>query len=492
MRRTLLKPPVFEDEDKTRLASSLHVILLFLIVVLGTYAIVVALISGQTRPALFLLAHGSLIVISIGLWFLMRRGYVRAAGIIFLLVSWCNISVQAWMFGGTRDSSFAAYSLVIVASGLLLSPWHCLGFAGLSILAGWGLAYAETVGALAFSPDPPYSLWIDHSLNFVILTLVVVLLSNSLNTALARARRGEREVMEKNRELEAIRASLEIRVAERTQRLAEQNTQLQLEIEERHQAQTALQEALDREREMLDDVRLNLSLALPHELRTPLSSILGFSQLLLRTENLPEPDRIVKYAHGIHTGAVRLHRLVENTLLYANLRFLQYAADSPGSTRIEWAYRMKDVVIAVGQECAKNAQREDDLCMEIEDIRIYALPEHFKKILTEILDNAFKFSTAGTPVRVTTQAHVHDQCYTIDITDQGRGMSPEELETIGAYVQFERKHYEQQGMGLGLVIASLLTQLEGGELTLHSEKERGTRIRLRFVCAPMHKEGSEK
>jgi signal transduction histidine kinase len=130
--------------------------------------------------------------------------------------------------------------------------------------------------------------------------------------------------------------------------------------------------------------------------------------------------------------------------------------------------------------------------MEIEDVRIYVLPKHFKKILTEILDNAFKFSKAGTPVRLTTQAHVHDQFYTIDITDQGRGMSPEEIEAIGGYVQFERKHYEQQGMGLGLVIASLLTQLEGGNLTLHSEKDRGTRVRLRFVCTPKHREGSEK
>lgn len=484
-----LKPPVFEDEDSTRLASSLHVILLFLIVVLGAYAIVETLISSQTRPALFLLAHGSLIVLSIGLWFLMRRGYVRAAGIIFLLVSWCNISAQAWMFGGTRDSSFAAYSLVIVGSGLLLGRWYCLGFASLSILAGWGLAYVETAGILAFSPDPPYSLWVDHSLNFILLTLVVILLSNNLNAALIRARRGEREVIKKNKELEAIRASLEERVAERTQRLAKQNTQLQVEIEERHQAQAALQEALEREHEMLDDLRLNLSLALPHELRTPLNSILGFSELLVRPESLPEPDRIVKYAHGIHSGAARLHRLVENTLLYANLRFLQYTADSPGSTRIERAYHVKDLVTLVSRQCAKNAWRETDLIMEIEDVRIYVLPEHFKKILAEVLDNAFKFSQPGTPVRVATQ--MRDQHYAIDIIDQGRGMSPEEIETIGGYVQFERKRYEQQGMGLGLIIASLLTQLEGGELTLQSKKNQGTCVRLRFECVP-NRENSEK
>jgi signal transduction histidine kinase len=479
--RYLLKPPIFEDEDKTRIAGLLHMMLLCLIVFLGAYTLIQILRNESTDLSSFLTANGTLIGLSAGLLIFMRKGYVRAAGTCFMLFSWINITVQAWLFGGTRDASFAAYGIVIVASGLLLDRWLCIGFAALSVIAGWSLAYAETVEIIAFAPDPPYMLWIDHSLNFVLLTTVVILIANSLNAALARARRDERELAEKNRELQAIRVSLEDRVAERTQQLAEQNTQLQQEIEERQQAQAALQEALDREHKMLEDVQLNLSLALPHELRTPLSSILGLSELLLQSQSLPTPDKLMKYADGIHQGAVRLQRLVENTLLYANLRFLHYAQRDSNHTYREMSHVIKGVIISLAQQCARTARRQNDLVLGvIDDRRIRIVPEHLRKILMELFDNAFKFSEAGTSVRVTTQ--VKGSWYTLHIADQGRGMTAEQMRAIEGYMQFERRHYEQQGMGLGLIIAHLLTQLERGTLTIESEKGQGTAVHLTFAC----------
>lgn len=478
----ILKPPKFDNEDTTRLAALLHAMLLAVIVLLSIYVVGQFANRNYTILSFFVWANGLLILFSIGLLLLMRRGHVRLAAAAMLVISWIDITAQTWVYGGTRDASFAAYVLVIAASGLLLDWWFCLGFAAASIVNGGILAYAESIGLLPYRPDPPAQLWMDHSLNFVLLTAIILLIRRSLSAALKRARHGEQAVLEKNWELEAIRASLEERVAERTRRLEEQNARLQSEIEQHHQAQSALQEALDREREMLDDVRLNLSLALPHELRTPLNSILGFSELLLNPATLPESDRIVRYAAGIHSGATRLHKLIENTLLYANLRFLHYTSDQAASTRLIRAYSVKDIITSIARQCAKQSGREADLLIEIEDFRIYAQPGHFKKILNELLDNAFKFSQAGTPVTITTRAH--ERCYALDISDQGRGMSPEQIRAIGGYSQFERQHYEQQGIGLGLVIASLLAQLEGGEMTFTSEKNQGTCVRLRFECFP--------
>jgi signal transduction histidine kinase len=477
----LLKPPIFEGEDKTRIAGLLHMMLLCLIVFLSAYTLIQILRGENTDLSSFLAANGTLIALSVGLLIFMRRGYVRAAGVCFMLFSWIDITAQAWLFGGTRDASFAAYGIVIVASGLLLGRWLCISFAALSVIAGWSLAYAETAEIIGFAPDPPYMLWIDHSLNFVLLTTVVVLITNSLNAALERARRDERELAAKNRELQAIRASLEERVAERTQQLADQNAQLQQEIDERQQAQAALQEALDREHKMLEDVRLNLSLALPHELRTPLSSILGLSEILLQSQPLPAPDRIMKYADGIHQGAVRLQRLVENTLLYANLRFLQYAQRESNHMHLEMSHAIKGVIISLAQQCARTARRHDDLVLGVvDDRRIRIIPEHLRKILTELFDNAFKFSKAGTSVRITTK--VSGPWYTLNIEDQGRGMTAEQMRAVEGYMQFERRLYEQQGMGLGLIIASLLTQLERGTLTIESEKGQGTVVHLTFAC----------
>ena len=88
---------------------------------------------------------------------------------------------------------------------------------------------------------------------------------------------------------------------------------------------TDLQELLDRERKILEDLRLNLSITLPHELRTPLSTIMGYAELLMYQVEDLKPPKILEYARSISQGGVRLHRLVENALLYANLKLLRYA-----------------------------------------------------------------------------------------------------------------------------------------------------------------------
>ena len=66
------------------------------------------------------------------------------------------------------------------------------------------------------------------------------------------------------------------------------------------------------------------------------------------------------------------------------------------------------------------------------------------------------------------------------IVDQGRGMKVEYLHNIDAYVQFDRRRHEQQGTGLGLVIAKRLTEMHGGTLDLESTEGVGTTVTIRL------------
>jgi len=68
----------------------------------------------------------------------------------------------------------------------------------------------------------------------------------------------------------------------------------------------------------------------------------------------------------------------------------------------------------------------------------------------------------------------------VRIVDRGRGMTPEQISNVGGYVQFERRMYEQQGSGLGLIIAKRLLEIHGGTLTIASQPGSGTSVSARL------------
>ena len=73
----------------------------------------------------------------------------------------------------------------------------------------------------------------------------------------------------------------------------------------------------------------------------------------------------------------------------------------------------------------------------------------------------------------------------LSVTDQGRGFSTEDITRVGAYMQFDRKIQEQQGLGLGLVIAKRLTELHGGTLSIQSERGKSTMVTVKLAIAAL-------
>ena len=73
----------------------------------------------------------------------------------------------------------------------------------------------------------------------------------------------------------------------------------------------------------------------------------------------------------------------------------------------------------------------------------------------------------------------------LTIADSGRGMPQQQIENIGAYKQFERLVHEQQGVGLGLVIAKRLVELHDGKFSIVSNENEGTQITCSLPCTPL-------
>jgi two-component system, sensor histidine kinase and response regulator len=223
----------------------------------------------------------------------------------------------------------------------------------------------------------------------------------------------------------------------------------------------------------LEDFRGNFVHALPHELRTPLTAILGFSDVILTSESDLEMSDVLQMVGYINLAGIRLFHLIENFLLLAQIDLIKPAPERQELLRQSYTSQPMMVIGDQARQLAGKYLRELDLTIDlVEDVAVTISEDSLKKIAEELVDNAFKFSRGGTPVRIS--ATIAADRYVLCISDTGRGMTAQQIAKVGAYVQFERSLHEQQGIGLGLTLSKGLAELYGGTLTLESTLAEGT------------------
>ncbi|HVO69620.1 MAG TPA: ATP-binding protein [Aggregatilineaceae bacterium] len=228
----------------------------------------------------------------------------------------------------------------------------------------------------------------------------------------------------------------------------------------------------------LDDLRQTVTLVLPHELRTPLTSLVGYAELLMTDSEVLTPDQVIQMADALLKAGKRLRRQLENFLVYAQLEAIKLDSEWIAALRGERTPDPATIIEHTAHVQAAERDRIGDLEVNAQNAVVRADGEFLRKIVGELADNAFKFSRPGTPVKITGSAR--DDVYQVLINDQGRGMTPEQIRNTEAYIQFERKFYEQQGTGLGLVIARRMVDLQGGYLTIESMPAQGTQVLIKL------------
>jgi signal transduction histidine kinase len=228
----------------------------------------------------------------------------------------------------------------------------------------------------------------------------------------------------------------------------------------------------------LEDLRANISMMLPHELRTPLNGILAYGEILAADPTSLTPEEIADMGQTICQSGRALERLVETFLVYSQLEMVTADKQKVAALRAKHASSPGGLIEKEARRKADDAKRSVDLKLNLASVAVPMSEEYFAKLVGELTHNAFKFSAAGTPVEV--ELAPTGEAVIFTVKDHGRGFEPDQIGKVGAFMQFDRKTHEQQGLGLGLTIARRIAELHGGVLTIQSEKGVTTTVTVKL------------
>lgn len=231
----------------------------------------------------------------------------------------------------------------------------------------------------------------------------------------------------------------------------------------------------------LDDLRMNIAHSLAHELNTPLNGILGMSQLLIQNCEFMRDSEEVEIAELIYKSANRLNALVQRFLLYSNLELITKSLEKTRQFKEKKDRCLAEkIIIEIAFKKAKENCRSKDLKLDIQESTVQLSEENLSILIEELLDNSFKFSLPSSEIQILSK--IEGSKFNLYVIDNGKGMKIEEISKIGAFVQFNRKLWEQQGSGLGLAIVQHIVKLYGGEFTIDSIPEKGTIVSVSLPC----------
>ena len=210
-----------------------------------------------------------------------------------------------------------------------------------------------------------------------------------------------------------------------------------------------------------------------HEIRSPLASILGYSELLTDSE-LRHDDRFIDNCyHIIRKEGNQVCRLVEDAVLAAGI--------GSGHYNFEFAsIKIDQLINHLVEEARKKYKREITFENQIADVAIFADAVGLREAINNLIDNGVKFSKPDTPVEVKLIAAKNPYWIEILVTDYGIGI--EEKDTSILFRRFSRIQSEDTsdipGNGLGLYIANNIIINHHGEIQVDSQPNSGSTFKV--------------
>lgn len=226
-------------------------------------------------------------------------------------------------------------------------------------------------------------------------------------------------------------------------------------------------EKLEREK-----LRREFSANVSHELKTPLTSISGFAEII--QDGYVKEEDVRAFAGRIYKEAQRLITLVEDVIRISQL--------DEGEVPYEWTetdlYQTAKNVFGTLSEAAK--KQDVHLYIEGDRVQLHTVPNILEEVLFNLCDNAIKYNKPGGNVCICLTENEESVC--ISVKDNGVGIPKEDQSRVfERFYRVDKSHSKEiGGTGLGLSIVKHGVSFLGGEVDLESTPEQGTEITVSF------------
>jgi len=268
-----------------------------------------------------------------------------------------------------------------------------------------------------------------------------------------------------------------MRIADETQRIRAYSRQLEEKSRELEAAAEQLRAANERLRR-LDSEKDEFLSQVSHEVRTPMTSIRSFTEILLEHQDL-DPAQARRFLRVIHDESVRLTRLLDNTL---DLSLLERGERPWVLERVD-PEAVLDGSMRACQGLATHAGVRMLQGARANGVWVEANADRLSQVFINLISNAIKYNTSAEPyVRVSSA--IDGDTYEVLVEDNGPGIRADERESI--FSKFRRGWAHTQtparGAGLGLAISWQIVQRFGGSLTLMPDTGTGACFRVALIA----------
>ena len=221
-----------------------------------------------------------------------------------------------------------------------------------------------------------------------------------------------------------------------------------------------------------------------HELRTPLNAIIGFSEFLIDEKPGALNSKQKEYLGDVLSSGRHLLQLINDVLDLSKVE----------AGRMDVRSESFSVCQAIEEVCTGTAALARGKSIELRREVVAPLDQvtldrqKFIQVLYNLISNAVKFSDEGGEVRVS--ARRHDGALQVSVSDRGIGIRREDLEKL--FVEFQQLDSSStrrfEGTGLGLALSKKLVEVQGGSISVESERGRGSTFTIRLPLPAAERE----